>query len=168
VRSKSERCFDDNAGSKGARKPRAENLLCAASEASASIGVRMRRGFSIFLILFFGLGSLSVFIDSEDANLPACCRRHGAHHCAMDTRVAAVMRDAASGKMPMAGAPMTCPQYPGLAALLSPPTPALTVSVIDHPTLLQQVRVVLAEQAAPTTTDASAHAGRGPPQTLFS
>ena len=51
----------------------------------------MRRGFSIFLILFFGLGPLSALIDgSEDASLPPCCRRHGAHHCAMYARIMAM------------------------------------------------------------------------------
>jgi hypothetical protein len=44
----------------------------------------MRRVFSIFLILFFGLGPLSALVEgSDDASLPACCRRLGAHHCAM-------------------------------------------------------------------------------------
>ena len=51
----------------------------------------MRRGFSIFLVLFFGLGPLSALVDgSEDASLPPCCRRHGAHHCAMYARIMAM------------------------------------------------------------------------------
>ena len=128
----------------------------------------MRRGFSIFLILFFGLGPLSVFIDSEDANLPACCRRHGAHHCAMAMRMAAIMRDAASGKMPMASAPMTCPEYPGAAALFTAPAPALTIAAAGLPVPRQQARVALADYAAPEATPARVHAGRGPPQTNLS
>jgi hypothetical protein len=123
----------------------------------------MRRGFSIFLILFFGLGPLSVFIDSEDANLPPCCRRHGAHHCAM-----AMPGDAASGKMPMASAPMTCPEYPGVAALFAAPAPALTVAADGLPVLWKQARVALADYAAPEATPAHAHAGRGPPTTTLS
>ena len=44
----------------------------------------MRRAISIFLILFFWLGPLETLLPGgEDARLPACCRRHGAHHCAM-------------------------------------------------------------------------------------
>jgi hypothetical protein len=125
----------------------------------------MRRGFSIFLILFFGLGPLSVFIDSEDANLPACCRRHGAHHCAMAMRMAAIMRDAASGKMPMASAPMTCPEYPGAAALFTAPAPALTIAAAGLPVPRQQARVALADYAAPEATPTRTHAGRGPPAT---
>ena len=127
---------------------------------------QMRRGFSIFLILFFGLGPLSVFIDSEDANPPPCCRRHGAHHCAMAMRMAAMtamMRDAASGKMPMVSAPMTCPEYPGLAALFAAPAPALTVAAAGLSVLREQARVALAHYAAPEETPARTHAGRGPP-----
>jgi hypothetical protein len=129
----------------------------------------MRRGFSIFLILFFGFGPLSVFIDSEDANLPACCRRHGAHHCAMAMRMAAqmasMMRDAASGKMPMVSVPMTCPEFPGTAALFTAPGPALTVAAAGLPVLRTQARVALADNAAPEATPARTHAGRGPPTT---
>jgi len=44
----------------------------------------MRRTLSIFLVLFFGLGPVAAALHAEeDAGLPACCRRHGAHHCAM-------------------------------------------------------------------------------------
>jgi hypothetical protein len=120
---------------------------------------QMRRGFSILLILFFGFGPLSVFIDSEDAKLPLCCRRHGAHHCAMT----AMLGDAASGKMPMASAPLTCPNYPGLAALFTAPAPALMVAAAGLPVLREQARIALADYAAPETIPACIHAGRGPP-----
>ncbi len=77
----------------------------------------MRRGFSIFLILFFGLGPLSALVDgSEDASLPPCCRRHGAHHCAMDAQIMAAMSGAAAPiRTPGFSAPLTCPLYHGPA-----------------------------------------------------
>ena len=87
----------------------------------------MRRSLSIFLILLFGFGPLSVLIDSQDANLPPCCRSHGAHHCAMSMRMAEMMREMSPEKRPMVGAPLTCPEYPGFAALFAGPIPALTV-----------------------------------------
>ncbi len=124
----------------------------------------MRRGFSILLILFFGFGPLSVLIDSEDANLPACCRRHGAHHCAMT----AMPRDAASGKRAMASAPLTCPNYPGLAAWFTAPAPALTVAAAGLPVLREQARIALADYAAPQTVLVGIHAGRGPPAAALS
>jgi hypothetical protein len=128
----------------------------------------MRRSFSIFLILFFGLGPLSVFIDSEDANLPPCCRRHGAHHCLLTMRVAAMTartRDAASGKMAMVETPLSCPEYPGLAALFTAPVPALTVAAAGLPVPRKQARVALVHYSAPEATPTRAHAGRGPPLT---
>jgi hypothetical protein len=46
----------------------------------------MRRALSTLLVLFFGIGPLALAIGNlDDASLPACCRRHGAHHCAMAT-----------------------------------------------------------------------------------
>src|SRR3569833_2913797 len=45
----------------------------------------MRRALSILLVLLFGAGPLtSAFSVSDDILLPPCCRRNGAHHCAMD------------------------------------------------------------------------------------
>src|ERR1700691_5800547 len=105
---------------------------------------QMRRGFSIFLIAFFGLGPLSVFIDSEDANLPPCCRRHQAHHCVIEMRMAAMVQDAASCKRRTVSAPMTCPAYPGAAPLFTAPAPALTVAAAGTPVLREQARVALA------------------------
>jgi hypothetical protein len=124
----------------------------------------MRRCFSIFLILFFWLGPLAVFIDSEDANLPPCCRRHGTHHCAMTS----MMRNAASSKMPMASAPLACRDYPGLSALFAAPAPALTVAAASLPVPREQARAALANYAAPKASPTPTHAGRGPPQTSLS
>jgi hypothetical protein len=131
----------------------------------------MRRSFSILLILFFGFGPLSVFIDSEDANLPVCCRRLGAHQCAMANRMGAMtamLHDAASGKIPMASAPLTCADYPGLAALFTAPAPALTVAATGLPVLRKQARIALVDYTAPETIPACIHAGRGPPAAALS
>ncbi|MGP8251825.1 MAG: hypothetical protein ACLQHF_07305 [Terracidiphilus sp.] len=129
----------------------------------------MRRGFSIFLILMFGLGPLSSLIDgSEDANLPACCRRHGAHHCAFEARIAASAEQAQSGKTPVVSAPMTCPSYPGAIALLSAPSQALAAAS-RHAGALQPFEYVqVATLTAPLSKPAQTHAGRGPPATNLS
>ncbi len=127
----------------------------------------MRRSFSIFLILFFALGPLSVFIDSEDANLPACCRLHGTHHCAVASRMAATMSHATQGKTPQAEAPMTCQQYPGASVLFAARGPALTVAASNLPQLHEQVRFALANYATPESTIAPSHSGRGPPPQLI-
>jgi hypothetical protein len=73
-------------------------------------------------------------------------------------------RDAASGKMPMASAPLTCPEFPGLAALFAAPAPALTVAAARLPILREQAQVALAHYAAPEAAPTHTHAGRGPPR----
>lgn len=69
---------------------------------------RMRRALSILLVLLFGAGPVSfAFNSSDEASVPACCRRLGAHHCAMDSRQSA----GASGNAAVK-ARSRCPQFP--------------------------------------------------------
>ena len=70
---------------------------------------QMRRALSIFFVLFFGLGPLAAALgEEEETRLPACCRRHGKHHCNM-TMAMMAMFAAFSG--PAWTAP-PCPFYP--------------------------------------------------------
>jgi hypothetical protein len=125
----------------------------------------MRRCFSIFLILIFGLGPLSTLIDgSEDASLPACCRRHGAHHCVL----AAMAKQAQSGNTPAVSAPMTCPSYPGTVALLSTRLQALAAASRTGEQLFQFEYVQVAAQSSPLSKPAQSHTGRGPPASSLS
>ena len=124
----------------------------------------MRRGFSIYLILFFGLGPLSALLKgSEDAWLPPCCRRHGTHHCAMSMRVAAMRAAMESGTAPMLAAPATCPLYPGMRLGVLAPAHAL-------PAATAPMRCETGRRLIPANTrviaysrPSVAHAGRGPP-----
>jgi hypothetical protein len=128
----------------------------------------MRRGFSIFLILIFGLGPLSSLIDgSENANLPACCRRSGSHHCAMAMQMAA-MQQAQPDKSPGVSAPITCPYYPGAANAIFAPQPAL--AAMANSTRMPAVAGFLPAPARSTSlaTPARTHAGRGPPSSNLS
>ena len=88
---------------------------------------KMRRALSICLIFFFAFGPLSaVFQAGEESRLPACCRRDGAHHCAMsEDALARIVQ--ASGATHVLTAPAHCPLYPGTA-------PA-TVSRVHAPTV---------------------------------
>jgi hypothetical protein len=100
----------------------------------------MRRGISILLALMFGLGPLSSTLPgAEDASLPACCRRDGAHHCAMAARMAAMIAAVESDANTSVTAPTTCPYYPGPAfALLLPAIHAHTVGADELP-----VRIII-------------------------
>jgi hypothetical protein len=46
----------------------------------------VRRAFGILLLLLFSLPLIAPALASapDDAQLPACCRRDGKHHCAMN------------------------------------------------------------------------------------
>ena len=42
----------------------------------------MRRATSILLLLLFSFPLITpLFASAQESNLPACCRRNGAHHC---------------------------------------------------------------------------------------
>ena len=87
--------------------------------------IAMRRLLAIFLLAAFGLpvaaSALALAQDSGSPHLPVCCRRNGAHHCAML---------AASRGAPAVSA--TCSSFPqpsttapaANSAALIPPAPA--------------------------------------------
>jgi hypothetical protein len=83
--------------------------------------VSMRRATSLALISFFSLLLMApVFARDPEANLPPCCRRHGAHHCAMG------MAERSTGTRGVASLGERCPCFPAAtcAAHSSPFEPA--------------------------------------------
>jgi hypothetical protein len=124
----------------------------------------MRRGFSIFLILFFGLGPLSAFVDgSEDAVLAPCCRRHGKHHCAMDAQIMAMRAGRGIDLTPSFSAPITCPSYPGQSAAILMPAHALATAQAMACVALTSSMAPVRERLVARSITSRAHAGRGPP-----
>jgi len=124
----------------------------------------MRRGVSILLVLFFGLWPLTGMLEaSDDARLPPCCRRHGAHHCAMAMQMAAIMAQAASGSTPMLAAPMTCPLFLGFMTGPSAPAHALAAAMTSLPVLLAQAHTAAAGRTDVRIRPIRTRAGRGPP-----
>jgi hypothetical protein len=124
--------------------------------------LQMRRALSISLILFFGFGPLAATLGaSDDAGLPACCRRHGAHHCAMSLSLAAAILDAAPGNA-IFTTPATCPEFPGSAAATTAPQ-AMTAESLGLPALLAQAHTPQAARAAAPLSQIRTRAGRGPP-----
>jgi hypothetical protein len=129
--------------------------------------LQMRRVPSVLLILIFWLGPLvAVFQGGDDSRLPACCRRNGAHHCAMDeqTAVTAMLR-AQSG--PAFSAPSHCPYCPRATARISGPVFALSSAAMSA----RQARVErfspAALSAAPLLPSADLQDDRGPPQSIL-
>lgn len=129
---------------------------------SYTMGV-MRRGLSILLALVVGLGPLaSALPGSEDAALPACCRRHGAHRCSMAAHMAAAMTAESSAK-PFFTTPTTCPMYPGPAIAVLTPAFALMASQAQPGAPENSVRVLLPGSSTILLSASYTHAGRGPP-----
>jgi len=124
----------------------------------------MRRGLSLLMILLFGLGPLAAALPgSDESRLPPCCRRHGAHHCAMKMRMAA---QAASGK-PVFTAPITCPLFPGFAVLPTASMDALAAAPSSLPALLAQSHALAANRTAARMSQVRTRTGRGPPAFLL-
>jgi hypothetical protein len=76
----------------------------------------VRRLLSITLLLLFSLPLISPVLAlaaSSDANLPACCRRNGAHHCIMKMHQAESSGRGTQGTT-FSAIPQTCPAYPAI------------------------------------------------------
>jgi len=129
----------------------------------------MRRGFSIFLILFFGLGPLTALAEgTEDAGLPACCRRHGAHHCDMsaqikDAQTMAMRAGLAVDATPDFSAPSSCPLYHGPALFMLVPAHALAAVPVSLRAEFTLASAPAFERIATFSRPTRAHSVRGPP-----
>ena len=120
----------------------------------------MRRSLGVFLILLFWLGPmLSLLPAGAESRLPPCCRRHGAHHCAM----AAASRFVPPGALPQLAPPAQCPLFPGSAAASTVPIHALPALAGGLPVLLAQPHSPAAGRAAARLSQLRTRANRGPP-----
>ena len=103
----------------------------------------MRRVLSFALLLLFSLPLISPVLAltaGSDANLPACCRRNGAHHCTSMTHPA----DPSAAGINLSAIPQPCPAYPAVITQarhgdLSLPTASLIFAgIVSHPTVKPQ------------------------------
>ena len=128
----------------------------------------MKRILSTLLILTFGLGPLAEALPaSAESSLPACCRRHGAHHCAMSAEKAAKAAQESSSSTPVLNAPSHCPYYPGSMAASTTPAFAMVASAAGPPVLLAQAHSPAASRAAARLSQIRTRAGRAPPSSLL-
>ena len=119
----------------------------------------MRRVLAITLLLAFAsplLAPLFAATADPQASLPACCRRHGTHHCSMN----GATPDAGNGPVFRA---RPCPFYPA-----TPTAPRLVTASLTAPSALTRS---LRQDPAPRpaspdrvrTVSLSANLNRGPP-----
>jgi hypothetical protein len=125
---------------------------------------KMRRALSILMILLFGLGPLAATLSADDdTGLPACCRRHGAHHCAMTADLISAAEPGTSNIK----APATCPYFPGYTVALNTTILALAPAAVNLPALLAQPNCPSAARAAARISQIRTRANRGPPAPSF-
>lgn len=125
----------------------------------------MRRALSILLVLFFGLGPLSATLEADDARLPACCRSHGAHHCAMSAALKAWMLRTES-QTPGFTAPSTCPLYRSFLDQDSAPEHALLPAPSAASAPGAQRAIVADYHFAPRSIHHAIRTVRGPPTSV--
>src|ERR1700739_43467 len=126
----------------------------------------MRRAFSILFVVLFGLGPLAATIDGrDDASLPACCRRHGAHHCAMSS-MAPSQSNQADAQAPVLTTPSHCPMFPQGNASPSP-IAVLARSPLAALPSVQRAQSLPANTTCPTRIHLRTPTLRGPPAFLL-
>jgi len=120
----------------------------------------LRRMLAITLLIAFGSPLvLPLFAATADpqASLPACCRRHGKHHCTM------LMPGIPSG--PAFQAP-PCPSYPTAATPVRIATVSLTTPLQASVEELRNPAPLVATTSSAYTSITSANLKRGPPANL--
>ena len=111
---------------------------------------------AITLLLAFGFPSvLPLFAASSDSekSLPACCRRHGAHHCTMGSLP--------SGSPVLMGTP--CPFYPAASTPVRIASALVMALEPRDVEFLHGILVPLPRVAFACTRNDSANLERGPP-----
>jgi len=117
----------------------------------------MRRLLAILLLAAFGLPAVAPLLaqtQDADSNLPACCRRNGAHHCALSIAAQSTNAPTVSAR---------CPAFPHRAAVANV-VPAAFLAT--HPSIRLPIAIQATAARAETQRHLSrerTHQTRGPP-----
>jgi len=127
---------------------------------------QMRRPLAFLIALFFAFGPLqAVFGASEDARLPACCRRHGAHHCEINAEMLSALQQA-TGSAPAFKAPSTCSQFPSVVLGSLKTAHAIVASSVRAPVDALKEHVHTALKLVAMAAPIRLQACRAPPVSL--
>jgi hypothetical protein len=123
----------------------------------------MRRLLSITLVALLGLPSVMALLPgSDESRLPACCRRNGAHHCAMSAAMMARMMEYVS-REPGFAAPSHCPFYPTHGSPATAPQFAIAWTPESLAAPIKQFHAAIPFHASASSRELRAAANRGPP-----
>ncbi|WP_433971708.1 hypothetical protein [Tunturiibacter lichenicola] len=126
----------------------------------------VRRLLSIVLLFIFSFPLISPVLaltGGSDANLPACCRRGGAHHCMLKMRTA----ESTGSEVSLSAIPPRCPAFPAAVApikhgdLSFHAASLIFAEIVNHPSARTQT-----EARARVALDRSRQK-RGPPVDLL-
>jgi len=118
----------------------------------------VRRISAILLLVAFSLPLIAAPLQDSDANLPACCRRAGLHHCGGVRH-----SDPSDGSNKLNG--RACPFLPSVAGI-SGPTQAILPGAISSVAALDPEGRPLAEYVLTHIISSRSHSHykRGPPR----
>lgn len=126
---------------------------------------RMRRVPAILLVFLFSFSLIrpALFVDDE-ANLPACCRRSGKHHCAMMGMMDRDMAESPSSGPAVDALRTRCPFFLNGGAVL-PHSGAAVVAAYQTVGISIGCRIVARVQAEAgyRISFSRSHRKRGPP-----
>ena len=123
----------------------------------------MQRGSAILLLVLFSFLLISPMLTADDDSaLPACCRKGGQHHCAMENmgqpnEVSGLTLKSSSAKCPLfpqAGAAPAC------GHCIAPGAAHFFAGIVSHPTAHAQI------EAQYRVSFSRAWQKRGPPALL--
>jgi len=126
----------------------------------------VRRLITITLLLLFSLPLISpalALAASQDANLPICCRKNGAHHCMLKMQAAEPSGPGAR----LSATPQRCPAYPAVVTQIQHGDLSLHAAslifaeIVSHPSVRTQTQA-----RARVALDRSRQK-RGPPSDLL-
>lgn len=128
----------------------------------------MRRFLSISLLLLFTLPLVSPLFagSTADANIRACCRRNGKHHCAMSATAQTSAND--PSKVHTGSLRERCPYNPASAAAINLPfvadpiPTAISADTPSHPICHAQTETLF------RISSSRSHQKRGPPSLILS
>src|ERR1700722_640959 len=124
----------------------------------------MRRALSAFFVVLLGLAPLAfVFSASTDANLPACCRRHGTHHCTMFGGAA---NEQSSTRTSSFTGPSHCPLFPRHGSAAPAPIFALTAYSFAFSIHSQPANLIFPPSSGASSIQSRVLTLRGPPKPI--
>ncbi len=125
----------------------------------------MRRILAISLLLLFALPAIAPLFalgSNSDANLPACCRRNGKHHCSMSMEMARAL----SSTTQAAAQPMKCPLYPRALTMAQHRDLSLHAAALIFAEAVAHPAIHLQTEARARVARDCARQKRGPPDSF--